>query len=269
MPDDLNAPPMTLTPANADLCGPRIVRFTHVAPAGPSRGAPNTIQNRSHITIFDANNRNTWQQIIAGTRKPPNEAAGPHPCGPDPKYFPVLGFPLSVHTWVYGIAAYLAAAVKLHGALSFFLEPLPGELGNIIIDYVRSHEDELHFRFTASGEIKLVGTDEYIRRNPGIARKPFVRPFVVWSTDFKDLRTNEPTGLARFGHIQAGTEVDAINEIHYGWPSNRHLNKLANADCKPILGVGYFSATMRNHRPRCVCRQLPAGHAHSPRRTSS
>eukprot|EP00741_Cyanophora_paradoxa_P024218 tig00021746_g23390.t1 len=153
MPDDLNAPPMTLTPANADLCGPRIVRFTHVAPAGPSRGAPNAIQNRSHITIFDANNRNTWQQIIAGTRKPPNEAAGPHPCGPDPKYFPVLGFPLSVHTWVYGIAAYLAAAVKLHGALSFFLEPLPGELGNIIIDYVRSHEDELHFRFTASGEV--------------------------------------------------------------------------------------------------------------------
>eukprot|EP00741_Cyanophora_paradoxa_P016078 tig00000042_g15521.t2 len=52
------------------------------------------------------------------------------------------------------------------------------------------------------GKIKLVGTDEYIRRNPGIARKPFVRPFVVWSTDFKDLRTNEPTGLARFGHIQ-------------------------------------------------------------------
>eukprot|EP00741_Cyanophora_paradoxa_P021024 tig00021326_g20295.t1 len=46
-----------------------------------------------------------------------------------------------------------------------------------------------------------------------------------------------------------GTEVDAINEIHYGWPSNRHLIKLANADCKPILGVGYFSATMRNHRP--------------------
>eukprot|EP00741_Cyanophora_paradoxa_P024214 tig00021746_g23386.t1 len=67
MPDDLNAPPMTLTPANADL-----------------RGAPNAIQNRSHITIFDANNRNTWQQIIAGTRKPPNEAAGPHPCAPTP-----------------------------------------------------------------------------------------------------------------------------------------------------------------------------------------
>eukprot|EP00741_Cyanophora_paradoxa_P021052 tig00021332_g20320.t1 len=576
MPDDLNAPPMTLTPANADLCGPRIVRFTHVAPAGPSRGAPNTIQNRSHITIFDANNRNTWQQIIAGTRKPPNEAAGPHPCGPDPKYFPVsvndytgpggvvvslrrrgptgtapatppvvhqvLGFPLSVHTWVYGIAAYLAAAVKLHGALSFFLEPLPGELGNIIIDYVRSHEDELQFRFTASGEvarsakldkwyeveypdcervdpahlitafesllhkatndwlavqikhetppaaredvdmdrnhcwpvafrlpdgvinalnaqvrgadfdptndpshphrpsvydvnasavrnaimdfeqryadiheqfrhaeygnftfdpfynefgaaifsrepqarallhgwleqfvynhatvdaatrrpitftsreayravqivdvlplrhslgdpdndsllrqiphiyighgphgapvdpyegrtrftnimnyitttkaeesrayiwdprldgkIKLVGTDEYIRRNPGIARKPFVRPFVVWSTDFKDLRTNEPTGLARFGHIQAGTEVDAINEIHYGWPSNRHLNKLANADCKPILGVGYFSATMRNHRPplrlsAAPCRARPFAATVVPRLRST
>eukprot|EP00741_Cyanophora_paradoxa_P024679 tig00022104_g23826.t1 len=48
---------------------------------------------------------------------------------------------------------YMHVLVKLHGALSFFLEPLPGELGNIIIDYVRSHEDELHFRFTASGEV--------------------------------------------------------------------------------------------------------------------
>eukprot|EP00741_Cyanophora_paradoxa_P006845 tig00001052_g6620.t1 len=217
MPDDLNAPPMTLTPANADLCGPRIVRFTHVAPAGPSRGAPNTIQNRSHITIFDANNRNTWQQIIAGTRKPQTRRRGRTP--------------------------YLAAAVKLHGRTRF----------TNIMNYITTTKAEESRAYIwdprLDGKIKLVGTDEYIRRNPGIARKPFVRPFVVWSTDFKDLRTNEPTGLARFGHIQAGTEVDAINEIHYGWPSNRHLNKLANADCKPILGVGYFSATMRNHRP--------------------
>eukprot|EP00741_Cyanophora_paradoxa_P021608 tig00021366_g20857.t1 len=166
MPDDLNAPPMTLTPANADLCGPRIVRFTHVAPAGPSRGAPNTIQNRSHITIFDANNRNTWQQIIAGTRKPQTRRRAA-PVRPDPKYFPVS---VNDYTGPGGVVVSLRrrgptgtapatppvvhqVLVKLHGALSFFLEPLPGELGNIIIDYVRSHEDELHFRFTASGEV--------------------------------------------------------------------------------------------------------------------
>eukprot|EP00741_Cyanophora_paradoxa_P004113 tig00000097_g3995.t1 len=108
----------------------------------------------------------------------------------------VLGFPLSVHTWVYGIAAYLAAAVKLHGRTRF----------TNIMNYITTTKAEESRAYIwdprLDGKIKLVGTDEYIRRNPGIARKPFVRPFVVWSTDFKDLRTNEPTGLARFGHIQ-------------------------------------------------------------------
>eukprot|EP00741_Cyanophora_paradoxa_P001861 tig00000520_g1804.t1 len=254
MPDDLNAPPMTLTPANADLCGPRIVRFTHVAPAGPSRA-----DHRGH-------------------EETPKRGGGAAPVRPDPKYFPVssmttlalgrrrvsassrahghracnapvvhqvLGFPLSVHTWVYGIAAYLAAAVKLHGRTRF----------TNIMNYITTTKAEesrayIWDRASTARSSSWARTSTFV--GTWIARKPFVRPFVVWSTDFKDLRTNEPTGLARFGHIQAGTEVDAINEIHYGWPSNRHLNKLANADCKPILGVGYFSATMRNHRPRCA-----------------
>eukprot|EP00741_Cyanophora_paradoxa_P021025 tig00021326_g20295.t2 len=215
MPDDLNAPPMTLTPANADL--------VYDVNASAVRNAIMDFEQR----YADIHEQFRHAEYGNFTFDPFYNEFGAAIFSREPQARALL------HGWleqfVYNHATVDAAtrrpitftsreayrAVQIVDVL-----PLRHSLGDpdndsllrqiphIYIGHgphgapVDPGVARVHLDPRLDGKIKLVGTDEYIRRNPGIARKPFVRPFVVWSTDFKDLRTNEPTGLARFGHIQ-------------------------------------------------------------------